>query len=228
LQAHLYGHTDAILTDLASRPTDHLPSGWWFLRYRDPAPHVRLRIPITDGDHFAKVADDLATWMHDLEASGAAHDYSLHPYRPETRHGTGPARSAAEAVFAADSRAVLHRFATLTNRQASTAAGLIALAAAFTGDGPAWLVTRTPHRTGPRLDPAQLATASSPVDDKQLADTVTAYRAAIDNEHLDADEVLADLLHLHHARMIGVDTTSEQHCLRLARAVALSRTRTSR
>jgi hypothetical protein len=32
--------------------------------------------------------------------------------------------------------------------------------------------------------------------------------------------VLSDLLHLHHARMIGVDTTSEQHCLRLARTIA--------
>lgn len=32
--------------------------------------------------------------------------------------------------------------------------------------------------------------------------------------------MLADLLHLHHARMIGVEAASERHCLRLARAVA--------
>jgi hypothetical protein len=32
--------------------------------------------------------------------------------------------------------------------------------------------------------------------------------------------VLSDLLHLHHARMIGVDTASEQHCLRLVRTIA--------
>ena len=37
---------------------------------------------------------------------------------------------------------------------------------------------------------------------------------------LDPDQVLADLLHLHHARMIGVDSASERHCLRLARAIA--------
>ena len=32
--------------------------------------------------------------------------------------------------------------------------------------------------------------------------------------------ILADLLHLHHARMIGVDDASERHCLRLARSIA--------
>lgn len=33
--------------------------------------------------------------------------------------------------------------------------------------------------------------------------------------------VLASLLHLHHARMVGVDQDSERICLRLARAAAL-------
>ncbi|PRY18630.1 thiopeptide-type bacteriocin biosynthesis protein [Pseudosporangium ferrugineum] len=230
LQIHLYGHAEAILTDLARRPATYLPAGWWFLRYPRPTPHLRLRIPIAGPDHFTKVTVRLATWMQQLQDSAAAHDYSLHPYRPETRHGTHATLAAAEAVFAADSAAVLRRLTTLTaaDRQASTAAGMIALAAAFTGDGPAWLTTHVPHHTGPRLDPDHLALAGTAVHDEQLTVAAAAYRAAIDTDTLDPDTVLADLLHLHHARMIGVDAASEQHCLRLARAVALSRTKSSR
>ena len=82
------------------------------------------------------------------------HDYGLHTYRPETRHGTGATLAAAEAVFAADSRAVVRRLAG--DRLAATAAGMITIADGFTGDGLGWLAAHVPHRGGPRLGPAQL------------------------------------------------------------------------
>lgn len=56
----------------------------------------------------------------------------------------------------------------------------------------------------------------------ELTRTLTTYRSLVDRDGLDADQVLADLLHLHHARVVGVDLSSERHCLRLARAVALA------
>ncbi|GIE51517.1 lantibiotic dehydratase [Actinoplanes nipponensis] len=222
VQAHLYGPTDEILADLARRPADYLPAGWWFLRYPTPAAHLRLRIPVTDSDHFTELAHRLADWMQQLHDTGAAYDYSLHPYRPEARHGAHATLAAAEAFFATDSRAALHRLIASRDRQASTAAGMIAIATAFTSDGPQWLTTHVPHRTGPRLNREQLAIAGTPVHDEHLAGTLTAYRAAIDNDTLDVDTVLGDLLHLHHTRMIGVAAASEQHCLRLARAIALA------
>jgi thiopeptide-type bacteriocin biosynthesis protein len=37
----------------------------------------------------------------------------------------------------------------------------------------------------------------------------------------DPDSVLASVLHLHHARMVGINQNSERICLRLARAAAL-------
>jgi class I lanthipeptide synthase len=218
LEARLYGRLDDILTDLAGRPADHLPAGWWFLRYPDPAPHLRLRIPLRDADRFADTARHLAGWAQELHDDAVVHDYSLHTYRPETRHGAEATLAAAEAVFAADSCAALHRLTG--DRQAATAAGMIAIADGFTGDGRRWLAAHVPQRTGPRLNPAQLDLARTPFRDEQLAAVLASYRALADHDRLDPDQVLADLLHLHHARMIGVDTASERHCLRLARTIA--------
>jgi lantibiotic biosynthesis protein len=218
LEARLYGELDAILTDLADRSTDHLPPGWWFVRYPDPEPHLRLRIQLSDTDQFACTAVHLADWVAKLDDDAVLHDYSLHPYRPEIRHGTGSTLAAAEAVFSADSRAALRRLTG--DRQAATAASMIAIADGFTGDGLTWLATHVPQRSGLRLDPAQLRSARIPFHDKQLAAALAAYRSQLGDDRLDPDQTLGDLLHLHHARMIGVDAMSEQHCLRLARTIA--------
>ncbi|MFG1928540.1 lantibiotic dehydratase [Cryptosporangium sp. NPDC048952] len=220
IEARIYGRVDDILTDLA----DYLPTGWWFVRYPDPEPHLRLRIPLPHPGEFAATTHELALWIQQLHDDAIAYDYSLHPYRPETRHDTGEVLAAAEAVFAADSRACLHRMTG--DRQAATAASMIAICSAFTGDGLNWLSAHVPRRTGPRLDPAQLDLARTPFSDELLAAALTTYRSLAERAGLDLDQVLADLLHLHHARMIGVDTTSEQHCLRLARTIA--RTATAR
>ncbi|MEU8264012.1 lantibiotic dehydratase [Micromonospora sp. NPDC048999] len=217
LEARLHGRLDDILTDLARRADNLLATGWWFLRYPDPEPHLRLRIPLHDAD-FTGTARGLAQWAQQLEHKGVLHDYSLHTYRPETRHGAGPTLAAAEAVFAADSRAALQRLTG--DRQATTAAGMIAIADGFTGDGLRWLAEHVPHRSGQRLEPAQLDLARTSYCDDGLNAALAAYRALADADSLDLDHVLADLLHLHHARMIGVDTASERHCLRLARAIA--------
>ncbi|MFV2019364.1 lantibiotic dehydratase [Micromonospora sp. LOL_023] len=231
LETRLYGRLDDILTDLTRQTAPVLPVGWWFLRYPDPEPHLRLRIPLLDTARFADVAGCLAEWTRRLEHDRVLHDYSLHTYRPETRHGTGPMLAAAEAVFAADSHAALLRLTgdrvRGADRQAATAAGMIAIADAFTCDGPRWLTDRVPHRSGPRLDPTQLDLARTPHHDDDRAAALAAYRDLAHTAGLDLDQVLADLLHLHHARMIGVDTASERHCLRLARAVARTHQATS-
>ncbi len=216
LDAYLYGHVDHILTRL---PGSDLPSGWWFLRYPEPEPHLRLRIPLRRPAAFANATRDLALVAEQLHEEGVLSDYSLHTYRPETRHGTGATLSAAEAVFAADSRAALKHLHA-ADRQAAAASGMLAIAHGFTTDGARWLVDHAPHRGGSRLDPAQLTVARRPYGDDGLAEALAAYRRLADRDGLDADQVLADLLHLHHARMIGVGLESERHCLRLARAVA--------
>ncbi|MEU8309819.1 lantibiotic dehydratase [Actinomadura sp. NPDC048955] len=232
LDARLFGRSPGILTDILTRLPE-LPAGWWFLRYPDPHHHLRLRIPLRDPAEFADAAHDLAGWAERLHDDGLVTDCTLATYQPETRHGIGPTLTAAEEVFAADSRAALGRPAG--DREAATAAGMIAIADGFTrGDGLRWLIVHVPHRSGPRLDPAQLARARAQADTRNpgsssgatpawtgdLAEALATYRALADQDGLDTDQVLADLLHLHHARMIGVDTASERHCLRLARTIA--------
>ncbi|WP_141578781.1 lantibiotic dehydratase [Actinomadura sp. WMMA1423] len=231
LDARLYGRSPDILTDILAR-LPGLPADWWFLRYPDPAHHLRLRIPLRDRREFASATHDLAQWAERLHDDGLVVDYTLATYRPETRYGSGPTLIAAEKVFAADSRTVLGRLSG--DREAATAAGMINIAHGFTGgNGLQWLVNHMPHRSGPRLDPAQLARASTPYPDDDpdtsaLAGTLATYRARADQDGLDTDQVLADLLHLHHTRMIGVDTASEEHCLRLARAIAHTHLHTGR
>ncbi|MEU4827726.1 lantibiotic dehydratase [Actinomadura sp. NPDC023710] len=235
IDARLFGRSQDLLTDILARLPE-LPSGWWFLRYPDPHHHLRLRIPLRDPAQFADTAHDLAGWAEKLHDDGLVADYTLATYRPETRHGTGPTLTAAEEVFAADSRAVLARLSG--DREAAAAAGMVAIADGFTGgDGLRWLVDHVPHRSGPRLDPAQLARArahaavrysdsasgAAPAWAGDLVEALATYRALADQDGLDADQVLADLLHLHHARMIGVGTASERHCLRLARTIAHTR-----
>lgn len=217
LEARLHGRIEHILTQL---PHHDLPAGWWFLRCPDPEPHLRVRIPLPQASHFAHAARDLGRWAERLHDDGLLTDYTLATYRPETRHGSGATLAAAEAVFAADSRAALRHLSG--DRQAATAAGMRTIAHAFTGDGSRWLIEHVPHRSGSRLMPAQLARARRPYGDDDLAAALAAYRTLAARDGLDLDQVLADLLHLHHARMIGVDAESERHCLRLARAVALA------
>ncbi|MFC5187788.1 lantibiotic dehydratase [Actinomadura harenae] len=219
VDARLFGRVEDVLAEL-HRYLDHpgLPADWWFLRYPEPAPHVRLRIPLADPSLFAAVAREIAGLAERLYDQGLLTDYVLATYRPESRHGGGAALAAAEAVFAADSRAVLQRLSG--DRQAATAAGMVAIAEGFTDDGAAWLGEHVPRRSGPRLDPGRLPCVSSFPPQHHLAAALKTYRAAADRDGLDTDYVLADLLHLHHARAIGIDTASELYCLRLARAVA--------
>ncbi|MFC8943294.1 thiopeptide-type bacteriocin biosynthesis protein, partial [Streptomyces griseoincarnatus] len=216
LEARFQGPTEPILSHFARTG---LPRGSWFIRYPHPAHHLRVRVPLADVT-YAEAAHTLAGHAAQLHDDGVLVDYTLNTYRPETRYGTGRALAAAEAVFAADSHAVLRRLPG--DRQASTAAGMLAIAHAFTGDGPRWLADHAPHHGGPRLERAQLAAASQPHGDQRLIDAIAAYRSLIDHDDLDVDWVLADLLHMHHARMIGVDLESERHCLRLARSLALT------
>ncbi|WP_423464268.1 lantibiotic dehydratase [Promicromonospora sp. MS192] len=216
LEARFHGPTDPILAYLARTG---LPRGAWFIRYPNPDHHLRVRVPLHDITH-AQAAHLLAGHAERLHDGDLLTDYSLNTYRPETRYGTGQTLAAAEAMFAADSRTALSRLSG--DRQASTAAGMLAIAHAFTGDAPRWLADHAPHRGGPRLDRAQLAAAREYQIDQDLLEAVAAYRVRVDRDGLDVDRILGDLLHMHHARMIGVDLDSERHCLRLARSLALT------
>jgi thiopeptide-type bacteriocin biosynthesis protein len=163
-----------------------------------------------------------------VHRAGLLSDITVGTYRPETgRFGSGPAMAAAEALFAADSAVAVAQLSGTRNIQAATASGMTDLAAGFIGAG--WqrhLMDLALHGGFPPLDRDLLEQAHQPpaappelLDRRRAA--LAAYRSFLDADT--ACAVLADLLHLHHARMIGTDEESERICLRLARAISQAR-----
>ena|GEM_PF-515347 len=157
LFAKLYCHPDMINTILTGYlPTLldvwEIPPRWWFVRYRDPAPHLRLRLHLdpngSTGD-YGLAAVRVGAWAERLRDEHLIGDLVLDTYHPETaRYGDGAALAAAEGLFAADSAAVVAQLAANADNRALypaavTAVSLVDLTCAFRGGtqaGMQWLL----------------------------------------------------------------------------------------
>ncbi|MGC4856429.1 lantibiotic dehydratase [Micromonospora sp. DT4] len=247
LYVKLYGHPDRQSRIL----TQHLPIllrrlnppvRWWFLRYEDPEPHLRLRVA------GATSAATVGEWTQELRRSGLVAHVQVDTDYPEPARLGGPTASTAiEELFAADSAAALAQLTIDARRRshdvrAITAASLLDITTALVGDadrGMQWLIDHVRrHRPAPPRDLYQLAVRLANPDQSGLADlpateqlraawgrrhqALTAYRDTLRTVAVAPESVLPDLLHLHHTRMIGPDPDSERTCLHLARAAALS------
>ncbi|MFJ8194730.1 lantibiotic dehydratase [Streptomyces sp. NPDC096094] len=255
LLAALYG--DARRQDaLLSR---HLPDllerlggpPWWFIRFRDPEQHVRLRIALPAPEAFTETARTVSAWADELRGAGLLADLRYPTsYRETGRWGSGAAWDAAEDVFRADSRAVLAQLSQPRRPHGRTlvAAHTVSIASAFLGSteaGMRWLIDHIPPTApGPvprpqftdavrladpgddwaalRADPAGAAIVAAWADrDAALA----AYRRHLPGPHTQGialDDVLTSLLHVHFVRHIAVNFPEEEVCLHLARAAALA------
>jgi thiopeptide-type bacteriocin biosynthesis protein len=229
------------LPDLVGEP-GALPR-WWFIRYDDPAPHLRLRLTV-ESRWFNSTVAQACAWTGRLRDAGLLTDASWETYYPETaRFGGTAAMDAAEAFFAADSAAAVAQFAASASRngpgtRALIAASMADLSAAAAGDqaeGMRWLVehARTGSNPPPRAaydqavalvcEPRQLLVDGVTAAWRARRTALAAYRSALEHAGTAAPEdLLQDLLHLHHARVIGPDPDAERACLHLARAAALS------
>ncbi|MFD4948899.1 thiopeptide-type bacteriocin biosynthesis protein [Streptomyces sp. NPDC058409] len=111
-------------------------------------PHLRSRLHDPDT---ARAARRVAAWADGLRQRGFIGEITFDTYHPETgRYGSGAAMTAAEALFSADSAAVVARLRALSatdglHRQALTAASVINLAAAMTGSASAGVRWLTDH-----------------------------------------------------------------------------------
>lgn len=252
--AKLYGHPDRVPEILAEYLPELLsqweqPPLWWFIRYRDPHWHLRLRIKLPSVHEFGLAASRVSTWTSCLRHLGLLNDVQYAAYYAESgRWGGGTAMTAAEEVFAADSRALVAQFtqSPRPHSQALAAAHFVAIAAAWTGsaqEGMAWLIEHANPETSissPRrvvdeavrlADPAGdwAALRAAPGGEAIVAGWEPRHQALADYRALleaadgtDADTVLVALLHAHHIRAAGIDREDEHACLRLARAAALS------
>lgn len=140
---HPYHHLPDLLSTWDSTPQ------WWFLRYQDPEPHLRLRIRLRTAEDFGQAAQRVGAWAAGLRRRGLVGQVQLDTYYPETgRFGGGAAMAAAESVFGADSAAAIAQL-THTGRSgaphqhALIAASLVDLAISFAegiGTGMRWLI----------------------------------------------------------------------------------------
>ncbi len=253
LYARLHGHpglADTILTEhlpallTAWELPDDAMTTWWFVRYRHPTPHLRLRLRTTA---YGPAAERLGTWAADLRHHGLITRLVLDTDRPEFgRYGHGTAMAAAEELFAADSAAAIAQLhAPPARRQAVTAASLVDLASAVMGSrraGFRWLLDHrdVAGRDAADRDVVRDAVALAAPGGATLhalpgghgitaawrrrSQAAAAYvrQLAADSSHVIPEAVLGSLIHLHHARVHGIEPDRETTTYRIARAVALA------
>lgn len=211
---------------------------WFFIRYADPDPHLRLRL---HGDP-ALLNGVVLPRLHDLagqlSADGMARGLRLDSYAPETERYGGPELlDAAEAVFHADSQLVLERLAAPTHDPIlSTAYDVTELVRAFhRGYGGDWrrrLTATYPKREQHhKAFAARRREALARITPDGLPDPVAQpHHAALEGfgRHVRAEErrgtlsvspdaVLASLVHMHCNRRLGTDRTAEAQALAVAR-----------
>lgn len=252
LFAKLYGHPEVFDTLLAEHVPLLLarwatPPQWWFVRYRHPAPHLRLRVHDADT---ARAAGRVVAWAEGLRERGLLGEISFDTYRPEIgRYGTGAAMAAAEELFAADSAAVLAQLTALSapgglHPQALTAASLVDLVVAMTGSesaGMRWLTDHPELATDAPMRDREIRQQTLRIADRQslhllpggevIAATWAArsraaarYAARLTPEitRVTPGSALTSLLHMHHIRALGIDAEAEGMTHKLARSVALA------
>ena len=91
---------------------DGLAEDWFFVRYRDPQPHLRVRFRGEPDVLDRQLAPRLYALAAELIEQGACQSLALDTYERELeRYGGEAAMEVAEAIFGVDSRTVaeLHR-----------------------------------------------------------------------------------------------------------------------
>ncbi|CAL9278078.1 Nisin biosynthesis protein NisB [Streptomyces sp. SudanB5_2050] len=226
---------------------DHLPAvlaevegeidRWFFLRYQDPEPHLRLRFHGDPGALHSRVLPALSRASRALVESGALRTMTLDAYRPESdRYGGEALQEAAERFFRTDSLSALVQLRALRGvaRQlpAAVLAGLghaVLLESLGDWDWCGWvdrMFTKTAeHEVYQRhravadrlIRPGQAVSSAAEALGAPSLGTLwsespepRAYgRLILSAPQADRDEALLSLLHMRHNRLFGIDRVAE-------------------
>lgn len=91
-----------------------LSNGWFFVRYNDPDPHIRLRFRGDPNRLLSQLLPEVCAWGGDMMAEGICQRFAFDTYEREIeRYGGPPGMSAIEAQFTADSPAAVDLLAVL-------------------------------------------------------------------------------------------------------------------
>lgn len=234
-----------VLATYVAQFVGRLPPGverWFFTRYADPVPHLRIRFQGESGILHGDLLRSLHRMCARLRTEGLASDLELATYRPEIeRYGGAEALPWAEAFFDADSRHVLEHL------RAARGADLIAFGAADLAE---LVFAFSEGRLGPDEDrPAAWRAAFGPRDDryheaykrrrKALAglialpspgigraspwhDAAAAYGRALGSRAraepwIRFENCLESLMHMHCNRLFGISRDAEAEAAAAAR-----------
>ncbi|TQF02697.1 lantibiotic dehydratase [Kitasatospora acidiphila] len=238
LSAKLYGATarqHEVLTEHLPLLLAGLPDGvdrWFFVRYRDPDPHLRLRFHGSPDVLHGPMARAVLAWADRLREQRLAGRLVFDGYEPETaRYGGPDVITAVERHFHHDSLRVLHQLRSFPDGvPAGEKALLAAVDFADTVRGvhgsrwPGWFLDAAldevcePHRdyahrhrqeTWARYQRSDPTRTESAGWSEALAALSSQRRS-----------VLLSVLHMHHNRLVGPDRQTEGRALALARCLA--------
>ncbi|SEG75571.1 thiopeptide-type bacteriocin biosynthesis domain-containing protein [Nonomuraea solani] len=240
-------HQDELLIDRLPALLDRLRPAidhWHFLRYRDPEPHLRLRVAGTPETLSGHVLPALHDWVAANCAAGSLRRMVLDTYQPEyVRYGGEKAMPAAERFFHADSEAVVRQLGLLRDGvltlepELVAAANFMRIARGLGGDdwaahylehipkGDHHVAFRQHRRAAVRLiDPAGgwTALAAEPGGARlieswgPLADYAAELESTDPRTRLD---IVRSVLHMHANRLLGIDRAAEERAFALFRGV---------
>jgi thiopeptide-type bacteriocin biosynthesis protein len=199
-----------------------LADRWFFVRYCDPEPHVRLRLHGRPEDLTSTLFRRLCAWATQLVDRGLCSSFTVGTYERELERYRGPEGMAfAEAIFHADSNAVVDILAL--RRTGRLVIDDVVLAALTCYDLLDTLDEDEHHlawygKTIPRHPPPDPARASRVRDlralitlgptgyrgGEELSTILAGRRVKLSRPSMQLDPaLLGDHLHMHHNRLLG-------------------------
>ncbi|WP_163509054.1 lantibiotic dehydratase [Fodinicola acaciae] len=235
LYAKIYSAQDLeILRDHLPRflaSTKSIVDSWYFLRYRDPDDHLRIRFRGTPATLNEQLLPALSGWTDELCMSGLARKLELDTYRPEVDRYGGPALfELAEQVFHADSEAVLAQLADWRDGEVLAGVNFADILRAVEPGWHHWYAdVSVEHYEGMHRHVRQAVEMWTDTDTDTAFSHASRHRAAslrrygealrtAENPHYRS--AINSLLHIHHNRLIGTDAESEARAHAVASRIA--------
>ena len=229
-----------------------LAEDWFFIRYRDERPHLRVRFRGEPDRLTGELMPRLSSWASDLMDRGTCQSFTLDTYERELeRYGGEQGMRVAEAVFGVDSSVVVELIRLELSRAITVPRellGVLTLDCLLEGlgldseDRVRWCATHVPSRhdvtsewrenknelrsllgSGAREnEPLGPLLEGFTRELRPHGERLAALRAEGAVEWPSADDVLASFAHMHCNRLLGLDRDAERRALGL-----LQRTRES-